>query len=173
MVRTVRRLADGREIIYFDDSMTAPARTAVDHRDLPEQAPHSEIRRDPLSGEWVVLAAHRQSRTYRPPENSCPLCPSEPARPTEIPEPDYDVVVFENRFPSFAEGVPATGSTVEDLPMVASAGGQGRCEVVCFTSDHHSSFGALSARRVRTVMDVWADRTAALAGYPGVAQVFP
>jgi hypothetical protein len=29
--------------------------------------------------------------------------------------------------------------------------GIGRCEVVCFTSDHNSSFGALTPSRVRTV----------------------
>ena len=84
--KTVRHLADGREIIYFDDTPDAPERTAEDTRDLPPQAPHSEIRRDPLTGEWVGMAAHRQTRTYHPPADLCPLCPSSPGRPTEIPE---------------------------------------------------------------------------------------
>jgi UDPglucose--hexose-1-phosphate uridylyltransferase len=171
--RTVRHLADGREIIYFDDTPDAPERTAVDTRDLPPQAPHSEIRRDPLTGEWVGMAAHRQTRTYRPPADLCPLCPSSPGRPTEIPEAGYDVVVFENRFPSFAQGVPDTPPTVDGLPMVPLAPGRGRCDVVCFTQDHDSSFGELSPRRVRTVMDVWADRTVEMSALPGVVQVFP
>lgn len=171
--RTVRHLADGREIIYYDDTPDAPERTARDTRDLPAQQPHSEIRRDPLTGEWVGMAAHRQTRTYRPPADLCPLCPSSPGRPTEIPESSYDVVVFENRFPSFAQGIPTTEPTVDGLPMVPLAAGLGRCDVVCFTQDHDSSFGQLSPRRVRTVMDVWADRTVALSALPGVAQVFP
>jgi UDPglucose--hexose-1-phosphate uridylyltransferase len=61
--------------------------------------------------------------------------------------------VFENRFPSFA--------------------GQGRCEIVCFTSEHDASFADLSERRVRTVLETWIDRTLALGATPGVEQVFP
>ncbi|GAA0512278.1 galactose-1-phosphate uridylyltransferase [Saccharopolyspora subtropica] len=171
MKRTVRRLADGREIIYFDTD-PATVRDAEDTRDLPPQAPASEMRRDPLTGEWVAIAAHRQTRTYKPPAELCPLCPSGPGRPTEIPEADYDVVVFENQFPSFAQGIPGQESTVEGMPMVPAAPAAGRCEVVCFTSDHNSSFGQLSPARVRTVVDVWADRTAGLAETPGVEQVF-
>ncbi|GAA4612316.1 galactose-1-phosphate uridylyltransferase [Saccharopolyspora hordei] len=171
MKRTARRLADGREIIYFD-SDPETVRDAVDTRELPPQAPASEMRRDPLTGEWVAIAAHRQSRTYKPPAELCPLCPSSPGRPTEIPEPDYDVVVFENQFPSFATGIPGEESTVEGMPMVPSAPARGRCEVVCFTSDHSSSFSALSPAQARTVVDVWADRTTALSEVPGVEQVF-
>ncbi|MDA3626012.1 galactose-1-phosphate uridylyltransferase [Saccharopolyspora oryzae] len=171
MKRTVGRLADGREIIYFDTD-PAQVREAVDTRELPPQAPASEMRRDPLTGEWVAIAAHRQSRIYKPPAEMCPLCPSAPGRPSEIPEADYDVVVFENQFPSFAQGIPGEESTVEGMPMVPSAPATGRCEVVCFTSDHNSSFSALSPSQVRGVVDVWADRTAALAETPGVEQVF-
>ncbi|GAA2338417.1 galactose-1-phosphate uridylyltransferase [Saccharopolyspora halophila] len=171
MKRTSRRLADGREIVYFD-SDAAPDRTAEDARDLPPQEPASEMRRDPLTGEWVAIAAHRQSRTYKPPAGSCPLCPSTPERPTEVPEPDYEVAVFENQFPSFAQGIAVGESTVPGMPMVPSAPASGRCEVVCFTSDHDSSFGALSPERVRGVVDAWADRTTALGELPGVEQVF-
>ncbi|SFS55404.1 galactose-1-phosphate uridylyltransferase [Saccharopolyspora flava] len=171
MKRTARRLADGREIIYFDAEPGAK-RTAEDTRELPPQAPASEMRRDPLTGEWVGIAAHRQSRTYKPPAEMCPLCPSTPGRPSEIPESDYDIVVFENQFPSFAQGIPGEAGVVDGMPMVPAAPARGRCEVVCFTSDHNSSFGALSAQRVRGVVDVWADRTAALNATPGVEQVF-
>ena len=148
----VRHLADGREIHYYD-AADVP-RDAVDTRDLPPRATGSEIRRDPLTGEQVALAVHRQTRTYKPPADLCPLCPSAPGRPTEVPEPDYDVVVFENRFPSFS-------------------GDQGRCEVMCFTADHATSFGALPLERVKQVVDVWADRTEVLSALPGVAQVYP
>lgn len=171
--RTVRHLADGREIIYFDERADAAARTATDSRDLSPVGANSEIRLDPLTGEWVAMAAHRQTRTYKPPADLCPLCPSRPGRPTEIPESDYDVVVFENRFPSFSQSVAGEPSTVDDLGLVPTAPGRGRCEVVCFTSDHGGSFAMLSPERVRTVMDVWADRTAALSTVDGVEQVFP
>ncbi|GAA5161290.1 MULTISPECIES: galactose-1-phosphate uridylyltransferase [Amycolatopsis] len=171
MIRTVRHLADGREIIYYDE---APhARDAVDTRDLPPVAASSEIRRDPLSGEWVAMAAHRQTRTYKPPADLCPLCPSKPGKPSEIPESDYDVVVFENRFPSFSQHVSGEASSVDGAGLVPTAPGRGRCDVVCFTSDHNGSFATLSPRRVRTVVDAWADRTASMSTLDGVEQVFP
>ncbi len=61
----------------------------------------SELRWNPLLGEWVATATHRQDRTFLPPKDHCPLCPTQPGGfPTEVPESDYDIVVFENRFPS-------------------------------------------------------------------------
>jgi UDPglucose--hexose-1-phosphate uridylyltransferase len=44
--------------------------------------------------------------------------------------------------------------------------------VVCFTSDHGTSFAQLSPRRVRTVLEAWADRTEALNARPEIAQVY-
>ncbi|MEC3975197.1 galactose-1-phosphate uridylyltransferase [Amycolatopsis sp. H20-H5] len=172
MTRTVRHLADGREIIYFDRP-GAPERVAEDTRDLPPVAAASEIRLDPLTREWVAMAAHRQTRTYKPPADLCPLCPSKPGKPSEIPESSYDVVVFENRFPSFSENVIGESSTVDGLGLVPIAPGRGRCEVVCFTSDHDGSFAGLTSKQVRAVVDTWADRTEALSALDGVEQVFP
>jgi UDPglucose--hexose-1-phosphate uridylyltransferase len=174
MKRTGTRLADGRELIYFDDDTSVNAgvvREMHDSRELPPQDHASELRYDPLLDEWVGIAAHRQHRTYLPPSDECPLCPSAPGRPTEIPAEDYDVVVFENRFPSFAEDTPDPDPLPGGDPFPRRAG-TGRCEVVCFTADHDSSFAALSPERVRTVVDAWADRTAFLGTLPGVEQVF-
>ncbi|MFC4855636.1 galactose-1-phosphate uridylyltransferase [Actinophytocola glycyrrhizae] len=171
MKRTTAHLADGREIIYFDHD-TAPAREQHDPRKLDPVSTASQMRHDPVLDEWVILAAHRQSRTYHPPANSCPLCPSTPDRHTEIPSPDYDVVVFENRFPSLSTH--AVGGAGPDLPpLVTQRPGVGRCEVVCFTSDHDAAFATLKPEHARLVVDTWADRTSALAAVPGVEQVFP
>src|SRR5690349_12376805 len=150
--RTHVRLADGRELIYFDRHEDTD-RTAPDTRDLPEPAPASEMRYDALLDEWVAIAGHRQDRTFLPPTDECPLCPSTPERATEIPAADYEVAVFENRFPSFR------------YP-------RGRCEVVCFTSDHNASFASLPLAQAETVVEAWADRTAELSALPGVEQVF-
>jgi UDPglucose--hexose-1-phosphate uridylyltransferase len=130
----------------------------------------------------VVIAAQRQDRTFLPPPEECPLDPSREGRLTEIPADDYDVVVFENRFPSLrGAGDPAA---VAGLPAMPQPGGPletagvpgrpatGRCEVVCFTSDHDASFASLSPRRVRTVLEAWADRTAVLSEMPGIEQVY-
>ena len=196
--RTAMRLADGRELIYFDDSEPyvsgAATRRLDDPRPLtgrsetqsggdadnaaPAGPAGPEMRYDVLTGEWVPLAAHRMNRTFLPPANACPLCPATPGSEYsdgEIPDTAYDVVVFENRFPSFALAPGAATREEwlldgEDLWPVRPAAG--RCEVVCFTDRHDVSFGDLSPRRVRTVIEAWADRTTALAALDGVEQVF-
>jgi UDPglucose--hexose-1-phosphate uridylyltransferase len=168
--RTVTHLADGRELIYFDEGDAAD-RGQPDRRELPPPPPASEIRYDPILDEWVAIAAHRQSRTYLPPSDECPLCPSTPTRSTEIPAYDYDVAVFENRFPSFSHRRGAIDPP--HLPgLTDTRPGYGRCEVVCFTSDHNASFASLTPSRVRLVVEAWADRTAELNTLPDVEQVF-
>jgi UDPglucose--hexose-1-phosphate uridylyltransferase len=129
------------------------------------------MRLDALTGDWVSIADHRQNRTFLPPAGECPLCPTGGATmPSEIPAHEYDVVVFENRFPSFAGAATAPGSCPN--PLLAHAPASGRCEVVCFTSDHDARFSSLSAARAHTVVDVWADRTAELSAMDAVEDVF-
>lgn len=173
MKKTPTKMADGRELIYYDEDETV-VRDHVDMRELPELHVTSEMRYDPILGEWVVMASHRQARTFMPPTSQCPLCSTTADNPSEIPAPDYDVVVFENRFPSLAlsaldvdESVPVDTELIQRLPA------RGRCEVVVFTSDHDQSFSELPVSRVRSVVDVWADRTAALSEMAGIEQVFP
>jgi UDPglucose--hexose-1-phosphate uridylyltransferase len=170
--RTAIRLSDGRELIYFDEAPTQNRNDWPDKRELPPPPPASQLRYDPLVDEWVAVAAHRQSRTFLPPSDQCPLCPSTDAFSSEIPAPSYDVVTFENQFPSFSYRV-KEGDVTELTDLVPVRPAVGRCEVVCFTSDHNSYFGALTPERVRTVMDVWADRTAEISAMPDVVQVFP
>ena len=163
-------LADGRDLIYFDDPGRTPRVPVPDARDLPERPDPGELRFDELSGDWVAVAAHRQTRTHLPPADACPLCPTTPSNASEIPDPDYDVVVFENRFPSLG---PDLAELPGSLPWGHRVPAYGRCEVVSFTSEHTGSFGELPYVRARTVVEAWAHRTAELSALPGVRQVFP
>jgi UDPglucose--hexose-1-phosphate uridylyltransferase len=171
MKRSTVRLADGRELIYFDERDDA-VRQGPDLRELPPPPPASELRYDPLTDEWVAIAAHRQTRTFLPPTDQCPLCPSRPGRSSEIPAYDYDVAVFENRFPSLSDRVADPDGYADVTPFTAARPGLGRCEVVCFTAEHDISFAALAPTRVRTVVDALADRTTELSTLDGVEQVF-
>ncbi|MDP9220907.1 MAG: galactose-1-phosphate uridylyltransferase [Actinomycetota bacterium] len=177
--RTAARLADGREIIYFDDTEPflsgVETRELTDKRELAPAAKAGQMRRDPLSGAWIAMATHRLDRTYLPPADECPLCPTgRGTEPSEVPADDYDVVVFENRFPSYSvrNGDGSAGSAGAD-GIWAHAPATGRCEVVCFTSDHNATFADLDPGRVRTVIEAWADRTTDLNRMNEVAQVFP
>lgn len=180
MNRTAAHLADGRDIFFYDD---APRNRQVrDPRDIARTTGASELRYDPFLDEWVAVAAARQHRTHLPSTDQCPLCPSTESRATEIPQDDYDVVVFENRFPSFSGGavlaphlagdaLAAFGTKDGDLADIRHPGA-GRCEVVCFTPDHGTSLAQLSARRIETVVEAWADRTQDLYATGQVDQVY-
>ncbi|BBX65211.1 galactose-1-phosphate uridylyltransferase [Mycobacterium saskatchewanense] len=166
---TRAKLADGREMLFFSLPGRRPA-PVEDRRPLPERKPdQSQLRFDRSTGQWVIVAALRQDRTYKPPPDQCPLCPGPTGLTSEVPAPDYDVVVFENRFPSLS------GSGVAPVPGgvgFVSAPGHGHCEVICFSSDHTGSFAGLAPPHARLVVDAWRHRTAELMAFPGVEQVF-
>ena len=173
--RVDARMADGRPLFYFDDTDHGRV-PPEDTRDLPEVQHGSVMRFDQLTGEWVTIAAHRMNRTFLPAADVCPLCPTgRGSEPSEIPASEYDVVVFENRFPSFAtpDRAPTVDAHVNGDALWPQKPAVGRCEVVVFTSDHDASVASLPVERVRTIVEAWADRTAELSALPGVAQVFP
>lgn len=170
-------LADGREAIFFADRGSSVIEHVHDTRPLDQRAGHGQLRYDRLTGEWVAVAAHRQTRTYLPPADQCPLCPSTGGRESEIPAEDYHVVVFENRFPSLGPDVgqlPTPSSIAEEEPLWGDPSpAWGRCEVVVFTPEHRGSFADLPDERARTVVEAWAQRTEALSATPGIRHVFP
>lgn len=166
-------LADGRELLMF--ALPGHTPTPVpDRRPLPERPDRqSQLRFDRQTGQWVMIAALRQDRTYKPPADQCPLCPGPTGLTSEIPAPGYDVAVFENRFPSLS----GAGGASFNLPsetgdLFLSAAGHGRCEVICFSSDHTGSFSQLAQSHARLVVDAWRHRTADLMARPGIACVF-
>ncbi len=117
----------------------------------------SELRWHPFLEEWVITATHRQDRTFLPPKDYCPLCPTQPGGfPTEVPSSEYDIVVFENKFPSLQPHPPEPAVAATAVSPVAPA--QGVCEVVLYSSDHHGSLATMPLQRVRNVITVWQDR---------------
>lgn len=162
MRRIATRLADGRALTYYDRP-GAPDRTASDTRVLDPLTSTSQLRRDALTGEWAIIAGHRQGRTFLPTQAvGCPLCPSIPGAATEIPESDYQVVVFDNRFPSLSAN--AVGHADDDVQP-----GVGRCEVVCFTDVHEARLADLDPDRVLLVMQAWMDIVRRLRDDPRIA----
>ena len=99
---------------------------------------------DPLTRRATEIVGGRQSRPNLP-VDGCPFCPGG----LEAPE-DYDVRWFTNRFPPLPED---------------------RCELVLYTSDHHADLWSLGHAAVRRVVDLWAERTAALGARDDVGYV--
>lgn len=143
------RQRDGRAVLFYGASSRAPA-----GYEAPDRAPGIyESRWNPLRGEWVLVAASRQNRTFLPQRSDCPLCPSSANWSSEIPASSFDLAVFENRFPAMPPG-------------------GGSCEVVVYTEAHDSSFGSLSAKLLDELVDVWVDRYGELGSRPEIKYVY-
>lgn len=131
----------------------------------------SELRWHPLLGEWVATATHRQDRTFLPPADYCPLCPTKPGGfPTEVPEPTYDIVVFENRFPSLRPDPPPPA--VEGTELYPVRPGQGVCEVVLYSPNHTTTLAAEPVEQIYKLVQVWTDRFEELGALSFVDYVF-
>jgi UDPglucose--hexose-1-phosphate uridylyltransferase len=94
----------------------------------------------------------RQHRPHQPGRGAtsgrgCPFCPGG----VEAPEP-YEVRWFPNRWPSIPDG---------------------RCEVVLYSPEHDATFWSLGQAGARRVVDLWAERSAALGARDDVAYVLP
>ena len=129
------------------------------------------MRWDPTLREWVAYATHRQDRTFLPPKEYCPLDPTEPGGfPTEVPRPSYDIVVFENKFPSLTPEAPEPEEA--GSPLTPTAAGRGVCEVVLYSQDHDATLAGMSEGRIGNLVEVWADRYEELGALPFVEYVF-
>ncbi|MDL9979229.1 galactose-1-phosphate uridylyltransferase [Microbacterium candidum] len=186
VVKRATVLADGRDLVYYDDpGTTLGSDRAVDARALDPRPETATMRLDVLTGDWITIAAARQNRVMLPSADADPLAPQSPTNPSEVPS-RYDVAVFENRSPSFgpaladergtapaADDAPRGLADLDELGLGRTRTSVGRCEVVCFSPEHSGSFGTQTVTRARTVIEAWADRTAALSSLPGIEQVFP
>ncbi|MCO6558892.1 MAG: galactose-1-phosphate uridylyltransferase [Bifidobacterium sp.] len=196
---TPTKLADGRDFFYLDDDPEyvsgAKTRELVDPRPLADRfAPHRDadgnevpyaepiMRRDPLTGEWIPMAAARMNRPITAGPGATakgnPLAarkPGDPYQDGEVPDIDYDVVIFENRFPSMVQvpGVPNVVTNVDGNPLWGQRPAAGRCEVICFDPDENGLPADLPVSRLRTVVEAWAFRTAEISHIDGIEQIFP
>lgn len=99
-----------------------------------ETAAH--LRVDVHTGVATYVVGQRQGRPNLPRLDMCPFC----VGGVEAPE-RYDVRWFVNRWPALPDD---------------------RCEVVLYTSEHDATFWSLGTAGARRVVDLWAERTAAL-----------
>jgi len=131
----------------------------------------SELRWHPVLREWVITATHRQERTFLPPPDYCPLCPTKPGGfATEVAEPTYEIVAFDNRFPSLRRDAPEPA--VEPTPFSPVRRAQGVCEVILYTPEHSGSLTSRSVDDIEKLIYVWTDRFQQLSALEYVKYVF-
>ena len=176
--KTDTLLADGRELIYFDE----PADARRPHRPSSTGAHcRRRIPRRRCDSIGSSTSGSRSPVTGRPAPTCRPTVSARCARrvrPTHRRSRRPTTTSWCSRiaFPRFpwaswvVDEVEHDGADGDGL--FATAPGFGRCEVVCFTSDHDAAFSSLSPARVRTVIDAWVDRTEELSRNPKIEQVF-
>lgn len=116
----------------------------------------SELRWHPLRREYAVYAKGRQNRTFKPSTADDPLSPTQQnGSATEIPFSDFELAIFENRFPSFNQH---STTTIPPPNGVQAQPAKGHCDVVVYTPDHKGSLATLSQSRRELLVHAWIDR---------------
>jgi UDPglucose--hexose-1-phosphate uridylyltransferase len=125
-------------------------------------------RRNPLTGEWVLVSPQRTERPWqgqtaieRPStpryDPECYLCPGN-ARSGGVMNPDYaSTFVFQNDFAALlADAHPrdvTPDARVADLFRAATVDGE--CRVICFSPRHDLTLARMNATEIAVVIDLW------------------
>jgi len=144
-------------------------------------ATHVHRRRNPLSGEWVLVSPHRTQRPWQGQveasagpvalayDPDCYLCPGN-ARAGGVRNPAYaGPFVFDNDFAALRPDTPA-GQYARGA-LIEARSESGLCRVICFSPRHDLGLAQLPAAQVRAVIDTWAAQTMDLGGRPDIRAV--
>ena len=139
-------------------------------------------RRNPLTGEWVLVSPRRTRRPWlggrepgvgepRPPyDPDCHLCPGN-RRAGGAVNPKYTSThVFTNDFPALLED-PWDGPGPSH-PLMRFEPVQGACRVICYSPRHDLTLAEMPEASIRTVVDLWARETESLGARYRWVQVF-
>jgi len=124
----------------------------------------SELRWNPLLEEWVAIAAHRQERPQMP-KDWCPFCPGSGSVPD-----NYDVYIYPNDFPTFAE--PTVEASTKSTPLYPTAKAVGKCDVVLYHPDHNTSLSQLSIEHIAKLIALWQKRFQELRAISEIKYIF-
>lgn len=125
----------------------------------------AELRRHPLTGDWVMIASHRQERPQMP-KDFCPFCPGSGRVPDE-----YDVLRYDNDFPALSPNPPTPDPVAGSLFETAPA--YGKCEVILYSPEHTATLPELPESHILKLVELWAARFEALSRDPKIRYVFP
>lgn len=126
---------------------------------------YTHRRRNPLTGQWVLVSPHRNNRPWlgateapaltehKSYDHDCPLCPKN-SRANDTYNPDYaDTFVFKNDFGALTEQ--ETTSAETNSPLFTSEVSKGECRVVCYSPDHSKTLPELTEREILKVIETW------------------
>ena len=143
---------------------------------------HSHRRKNPLTGQWVLVSPHRAKRPWQGQKEpllsavlpshdlNCYLCAGNRRVSGDV-NPDYKgTYVFTNDHAALMPEVPAAPVSSDPLYEMHSARGTSR--VICFSPDHARSLPELSVESIADVVATWCSETADLGRHYPWVQLF-
>lgn len=122
-------------------------------------------RRNPLTGEWVLVSPQRNNRPWQGATESlsetrlpefepdCPLCPGVTRANGEL-NPHYpSTYAFDNDFAALMPDSPQVSGLNDELLQADTARGCAR--VICFSPEHDKTLAELPVRDIEAVIDTW------------------
>ena len=124
----------------------------------------AELRKHPLTNDWIMIASHRQNRPQMP-KDYCPFCPGSGKVPDQ-----FDVYKYDNDFPALSQDPPTPDDVADDFFETAPC--YGKCEVILYSPEHTVTLPELSREHITKLVDLWAQRYEELSADEKVKYVF-
>ncbi|MEY2892997.1 MAG: hypothetical protein RJA98_2905 [Pseudomonadota bacterium] len=143
---------------------------------------HSHRRRNPLTGQWVLVSPHRAKRPWQGQQEAaseavlpahdpgCFLCAGNTRVSGDVNPAYTGTFVFTNDHAALMPQVPDAPASSD--PLFQQQAARGTSRVICFSPDHARTLPELSLPALTTVVDTWCEQSAELGRSHPWVQVF-
>ena len=154
---------DGRSLwLYSEEERTYNITNDLEPLEK-ETKPFKKIH--PLRDEPVYFNPSRNIRTLAPPPEYNPLAAVQiNGHPGEIPVEDFEVAIFQNRWPGLSDG---------SSEFIRDTSAYGRCEVVVYTPNPSGSLADLSISNISLLLNALSDRFEKIMADTNISYVLP
>ena len=124
----------------------------------------AELRFNPLTQDWVMIASHRQNRPQMP-KGWCPFCPGS----GKVPD-HFSVYKYDNDFPALSQNPPMPDDVATNLFKTRES--YGKCEVILYSPEHTVTLPELPVPHIRELVDLWTERYVELSKDEKIKYIF-